>query len=675
MTTRSRKGKLASTTASVLSGLATRTNGGSGDSTSSHDALLPKVSEVITTKSTTTTTTTTTPSKNNNNTYNATTIIDNNNNTGMENDGLIMESDGLMRDVPLSTATGTAATSSSPWNFNSNNNNDDLSDDDDDDEYFDDDDDDDVAPEMSIEELLYSSSSYYAIARPVTITMIVAALLVVYVNTDSTVQQGQEAMADAYQVWDLSSAKSSVQSLLFSLANAFVMVSAICCMTFIIVILYKYKCMKLLIGYMMTTSATLLGILGGNILSTFFIIYNIEIDNITFYLFMYNFAVVGVLAVFWGQGIPKYITQSYLVATSVILAWHLSYFDDWTTWSLLFMLAMYDLCAVLSPCGPLKALVNLMSQDDAPEMPGLLFEADLPSDAKRPGSRQTPRNNSDSHHQQQTATGLPPTSPANAIDGSVGISNSNTGTVPVPVPAVGSAAFVQTEDPGKEMKVPFAIAKVYQLTVIQIPHSSKKFFNNSTDPSSEVSTTVSESPLLLSDNRMYQESAAAGVVLPVNPTIEQLRALVVVKLPSSGGQLEQVSKRGKKVYLERDRNGNPKRIVWCDRSGKVFAEIRDDDDEANTETKERNTIRLGLGDFIFYSVLVAKAAQYSFTTFAVCTLVILAGLGGTLVLLSVYHHALPALPISIFLGVIFYLLTRLAMIPWIEMVLTTPVYV
>ena len=81
------------------------------------------------------------------------------------------------------------------------------------------------------------------------------------------------------------------------------------------------------------------------------------------------------------------------------------------------------------------------------------------------------------------------------------------------------------------------------------------------------------------------------------------------------------------------------------------------------------------GDFIFYSVLVAKAALYSFTTFAACMLVILAGLGGTLVLLSVYHSALPALPISIFLGVIFYGLTRLAIEPWVENLMQVPFYV
>ena len=138
------------------------------------------------------------------------------------------------------------------------------------------------------------------------------------------------------------------------------------------------------------------------------------------------------------------------------------------------------------------------------------------------------------------------------------------------------------------------------------------------------------------------------------------------------------------------------------------------------------------GDFIFYSVLVSKAALYSFPAFASCMLVILVGLGGTLVLLSIYSKALPgtlcfylftvrrcffhyvvlqlrfalvvatkanisgefifysngsmltvvcsffclkALPISIFLGVVFYLLTRFCIQPWIQEVLRVPFYV
>lgn len=76
------------------------------------------------------------------------------------------------------------------------------------------------------------------------------------------------------------------------------------------------------------------------------------------------------------------------------------------------------------------------------------------------------------------------------------------------------------------------------------------------------------------------------------------------------------------------------------------------------EKEEDKTIKLGLGDFIFYSVLVSRAALFDFATLVQCFLCIVAGLGGTLFLLAVMHKALPALPFSIFLATIFYFITR-----------------
>ncbi|KAK6778840.1 hypothetical protein RDI58_025558 [Solanum bulbocastanum] len=87
--------------------------------------------------------------------------------------------------------------------------------------------------------------------------------------------------------------------------------------------------------------------------------------------------------------------------------------------------------------------------------------------------------------------------------------------------------------------------------------------------------------------------------------------------------------------------------------------------EIEEEEERGRGIKLGLGDFVFYSVLVGRAAMYDLMTVYACYLAIISGLGCTLILLAVCRHALPALPISIALGVIFYFLTRLLMEPFI----------
>jgi presenilin 1 len=475
--------------------------------------------------------------------------------------------------------------------------------------------------EMSLTELLYSSSSYHAIVKPVTLTMTLSALSVIFVNNEETIQNGEEELAAAYQVFDTENATGS-EKLTLSLLNTLIMVCVIACMTFVIVFLYKFRFMKVLIGYMMFSSACLLGVLGGNLWYTAIEIYRWAVDKFTFTMAVYNFCIVGVISIFWAKGVPTFVTQGYLVATSVILAWQLAHFDAWTAWCLLFMLAVYDLCAVLTPCGPLKALVNLMQHEDAPEMPGLLYEAELPPEAQRPG---VPRNRSDV---------------ANSNPSDIGNSDDE-----INDPVVDDRSVLSPNQPGPDensvridpptIEVPLAIAHVYNLEVIS--------------------------------------SKAMELPPPENPTVKQLKATVVVKLPAEGGRLERIPNTRRVAFLERDRFGVPKRTVWVDKQGKVFAEVVDGDDEDSSN--RGNTIRLGLGDFIFYSILVAKAAQYSFATFAACLLVILAGLGGTLVLLSVYHHALPALPISIGLGIIAYLVTRLSIEPWIEAVMRTPYYV
>lgn len=138
----------------------------------------------------------------------------------------------------------------------------------------------DVEGDLSLNELMYSAHSFHVISLPVSITMILAAMAVTYINTPETIQQGEQLMAQAYHVWKVDAETDSTsKQLALDFANSLVIVSAIGTMTFGIVLLYKYRCMKVLIGYMMFSSMTLLGVLGAELFDVAINKYHIPIGE------------------------------------------------------------------------------------------------------------------------------------------------------------------------------------------------------------------------------------------------------------------------------------------------------------------------------------------------------------------------------------------------------------
>lgn len=449
------------------------------------------------------------------------------------------------------------------------------------------------------------------IIAPVSICMLLVVILVSFLNSDpsSSSSFSQSITTIANLAYDESSSDSFWDKFEGALLNSLVFVVVVTVITFFLVFLFYIRCTMFLKFYMGFSAFVVLVFMGGQLALMLVDKMNLPIDSVTFLVVLFNFAIVGVLAVFMSK-MAILVTQSYLVVIGMLVAFWFTMLPEWTTWVLLVAMALYDLAAVLLPVGPLRLLVELaMSRDE--DIPALVYEARPVNvdESAAVGQRRLWRGRGDGDQNE---------SPNNGVN-----SEQNP-----------SSHLVLTGGSGQSER------DLVDAEEGQSPNNNRELFE----------------PLL--EQRMNggrDETLNNGVNLE-----ENLRSHLVSTVGSGqserdlvDGEEGRVANNGREIsepLLERRMNAEPH-----------VQEIVISEDRMALEgigLGSSGAIKLGLGDFIFYSVLVGRAAMYDFMTVYACYLAIIAGLGITLMLLAIYQKALPALPVSIMLGVLFYVLTR-----------------
>lgn len=393
----------------------------------------------------------------------------------------------------------------------------------------------------------YGASTVISLFVPVTLCMmlVVATVRSVQFYTDQSKQVyllytpfHSENASSGTVVWE-------------TLLNSLIMIAVIVVMTFVLVLLYKYRWYKTIHGWLILSSLMLLFFFTLLYFQQLFSSYNVIVDYITIAFFIWNFGVCGMAAIHW-KG-PLILQQFYLIAVSALMALtFIKYLPEWTAWAILGFISVYDLIAVLCPGGPLRMLVNLTQERNESLFPALIYSS-----------------------------------------GMMWMTSSVAASV---LTTTITAAATTTQQDGEEA----GFSEVW--------------------------------------SRNQQQNV------------------------NRNGEL-QTSAEGREQA--RSRHGNPpQQRIRQERAASVGSDDSDED----------KGVKLGLGDFIFYSVLVGKAsASGDWCTTIACLVAILIGLCLTLILLAIYQKALPALPISITIGLVFYFSTYYAVRPFMEAVVAAQV--
>ncbi|KAI1316463.1 Presenilin-1 [Mortierella claussenii] len=449
----------------------------------------------------------------------------------------------------------------------------------------------------------------YKIIKPVVICICLSILWVKISMAGSDYRPTQSS----YTVYRETPTSTASQNFLGSLANAGIIIAQIVIVTIIIVILFKRGHIKILIGFFMVVVAMLLGFMGYILVLNLIQVLRIPLDYVTMSFALWNFAVTGLVSVFW-KG-PMWLQQVYLTVMSSLMAFSLTGLAEWTTWMLLALLVVWDLIAVLCPFGPLKILVE-SSRSQNQEVPALLYTVNAVWCMASPPNSILDREAHRVKEGSQMERLAPDGDNAENRSGYNGGHSRATGRE-------GGASISSSHNSGVD-----------------------SMSTTGRGPASRTSSTAA--------------------LVPATTAVEDHTNNIEMRDRTWSGGSTTNSPRGGQNIPTSNRVTTGSRQSQSDERGTGFrAQPDGDHTEVEDEDDDGGGLKLGLGDFVFYSVLIARAAMFDWVTTMCCMVAVLTGMNATIFLLAIYQKALPALPISICFGMLFYFATRFALVPFL----------
>ena len=405
------------------------------------------------------------------------------------------------------------------------------------------------------------------------------------------------------------SGDSDATKALGAFENAALFVIFVAAVTFLLVVAFKNGMSRLISAYMCVSGFSIFLVLCGLISIQAIATLRLPVDVYTYSIALWNFAAVGTCALFVCRA-PLTLKQIYLVAVGVATAFIFTGVPEWSTWALLGGMAAYDLWAVLSPTGPLKLLLDA-AHERGEDIPALIYEA-------RPNRR--------------AVVGVDGVALSQGRGNRSGSNDNNPG---IPLGVAGGAFFFSSMS-----ALSGTMARRCGVRGGGGGGGGRRGGGGGRGSGGE------------------GEAATAAAVARTNISSTSSSEPVAPEGGGAGPLLVEASVRDASLEQEQQQQQQHQQqqrrenTTTTNNDDDTPASVSSSDDDDFPHSGLPDGIKLGLGDFIFYSVLVGRASMYDGISAVSAAAAVLAGLGMTLLLLAARRRALPALPISIALGAV-----------------------